>query len=188
MKILTGSTDESGAFLRWAQATFGITRATIALTPASASFVAERLANLSLEIRLIEAPPDRPLHAKFYWFEGADGPAAVMGSANCSAAAWLLAPESAGNVESIVAYDRPDAQDFESALGLSAVPGHAPADILVSRTVHDQAPATHLASYAIKSLQWNNTSRRLIVEIFPAQDPAAKVGLRLGERVVPMER
>ena len=28
VKILTGSTDESGAFLRWAQATFGITRAT----------------------------------------------------------------------------------------------------------------------------------------------------------------
>lgn len=188
VKILTGSTDESGAFLRWVQATFGVTRATIALTPASASFVAEKLADLPMDIRLIEAPPDRPLHAKFYWFEGADGPAAVMGSANCSAAAWLLAPESAGNVESIVIYDRPDVQDFESALRLFAVPGHSPAEILVPRTIHNQAPTAHQASFGIKSLQWDNSSRRLVTEIFPAPDPAAQVGLRLGERVVSMER
>lgn len=188
VKILTGSTDESGAFLRWAQATFGVTRATIALTSASASFVVEKLAGLPLELRLIEAPPDRPMHAKFYWFEGADGPAAVMGSANCSAAAWLLAPESAGNVESIVVYDRPDTQDFESALGLFAVSGQAPADILVPRTIHDQGPAAHHASFGIKSLQWDNASRRLVAEIFPVPDSAAQVGLRLGERVVPMER
>jgi len=188
VKILTGSTDESGAFLRWAQATFGVTRATIALTPASASFVAEKLADLPLDLRLIEAPPDRPLHAKFYWFEGADGPAAVMGSANCSAAAWLLAPASTGNVESIVVYDRPDAQDFESALGLFAVPGLAPDEILVPRTIHDQAPTAHQASSGIKSLQWDNASRRMVVEIVPPPDPASQVGLRLGDRVVPMER
>ncbi len=188
VKILTGSTDESGAFLRWAQATFGVTRATIALTPASASFVAEKLADLPLDLRLIEAPADRPLHAKFYWFEGADGPAAVMGSANCSAAAWLLAPASTGNVESIVVYDRPDAQDFESALGLFAVPGLAPDEILVPRTIHDQAPTAHQASFGIKSLQWDNASRRMVVEIVPPPDPAAQVGLRLGDRVVPMER
>lgn len=188
VKILTGSTDESGAFLRWAKATFGITRATIALTPASASFVAEKLADLPLDLRLIEAPPDRPLHAKFYWFEGADGPAAVMGSANCSAAAWLLAPASTGNVESIVVYDRPDAQDFESALGLFAVPGLTPDEILVPRTIHDQAPTAHQASFGIKSLQWDNASRRMVAEIVPLPDPAAQVGLRLGERVVPMVR
>lgn len=188
VRILTGSTDESGAFLRWAQATFGITHATIALTPASASFVAEKLADLPLEIRLIQAPSDRPLHAKLYWFEGADGPAAVMGSANCSAAAWLLAPESAGNVECIVVYDRPDTQDFESALGLFALPGQAPADILVPRTIHDQTPAAHHTSFEIKSLQWDNASRRLVAEIFPAPDPVAQVGLRLGELIVSMEQ
>lgn len=188
VKILTGSTDESGAFLRWAQATFGVTRATIALTPASASFVADKLADLPLDLRLIEAPSDRPLHAKFYWFEGADGPSAVMGSANCSAAAWLLAPASTGNVESIVVYDRPDAQDFESVLRLFAVPGHAPGEILVPRAIHDQPPTAHQASFGIKSLQWDTASRRMVVEIVPAPDPAAQVGLRLGERVVPMVR
>jgi hypothetical protein len=186
--ILTGSTDESGAFLRWAQATFGVARATIGLTPAATSFVAEKLADLPLDLRLIEAPPDRPLHAKFYWFDGADGPAAVMGSANCSAAAWLLAPASTGNVESIVVYDRPDAQDFESALGLFAVPGLAPDEILVPRTIHNQAPTAHQASFGIKSLQWDNASRRMVADIVPPPDPAAQVDLRLGDRVVPMER
>lgn len=188
VKILTGSTDESGAFLRWAQTTFGVTRATIALTPASASFVAEKLADLPLDLRLIEAPPDRPLHAKFYWFEGADGTAAVMGSANCSAAAWLLAPASTGNVESIVVYDRPDVQDFESVLSLFAVPGLAPDEILVPRTIHDQTPTAHQTSFGIKSLQWANASRRMVAEIVPPPDPAAQVGLRLGDRVVAMER
>lgn len=188
VKILTGSTDESGAFLRWAQTTFGVTRATVALTPASASFVVEKLADLSLEVRLVAAPSDRPLHAKFYWFEGADGPAAVMGSANCSAAAWLLAPESAGNVESIVGYDRPDSQDFGSVLELFAVPGRAPAEILVPRHFHDPAPVAHHPSFGIKSLQWDNASRRMYAEIVPTPDSAAQVDLRLGERVLPMAR
>lgn len=186
VKILTGSTDESGAFLRWAQATFGVTRATIALTPASASFVAEKLVDLPLELRLVAAPSDRPLHAKFYWFDGPDGPAAVMGSANCSAAAWLLAPESSGNVESIVVYDRPGAQDFESALGLLSVPGQTPAEILVPRLGHDEEPAANRPSFGIKSLQWDNASRRMVAEIVPTPDPAAQVDLRLGERVLPM--
>lgn len=188
VKILTGSTDESGAFLRWAQATFGVTRATIALTPSSASFVAERLANLPMEVRLVAAPSDRPLHAKFYWFEGADGPAAVMGSANCSAAAWLLAPESAGNVESVVVYDRPDAQDFEASLKLLGVPGQAPSEILIPRSVHDPTPVAHHPSFGLKSLQWVNVSRRMYAEIVPAPDPAAHVDLRLGERLLPMAR
>ncbi|MBS0454440.1 MAG: hypothetical protein JSS14_24350 [Proteobacteria bacterium] len=188
VKILTGSTDESGAFLRWAHATFGVTRATIALTPASASFVAEKLAGLPLEVRLIEATPDRPLHAKFYWFEGPDGPAAVMGSPNCSAAAWLLAPQSAGNVESIVVYDRPGAKDFDSALRPFTVPGKVPADVLVPRTIHDQAPKSQQAAFRIKCLQWDRASGRLVADILPSPDPGAQVGLQLVDRVLPMVR
>ena len=186
VKILTGSTDEAGAFLRWAHATFGISRATIALTPASASFVAERLADLPLELRLIKAPSDRPLHAKFYWFEGVDSPAAVMGSANCSAAAWLLEPDNAGNIEAIVVYDRPDAQDFETALELFAIPSQAPAEILVPRPNHDSKLALHHQSFAIISLQWDNASRRMVADIVPTPDVAALVNLCLGERLQPM--
>lgn len=186
VKILTGSTDESGAFLRWAHATFGITRATVALTPSSAIFVAESLADLPLELRLVNAPPGRPLHAKFYWFDGAEGPAAVMGSANCSAAAWLLAPERGGNIESVVIYDQPDAENFAVALELFATPGQLPAEFLNPRVLHDSTPPINPTPFAIKSLQWDNASLRMYAEIYPAPAPMAQVSLSLGGRQLSM--
>jgi hypothetical protein len=186
VKVLTGSTDQSGAFLRWANATFGVTRATVALTPSSASFIPERLEDLPLELRLVAAPPERPLHAKLYWFEGADGPAAAMGSANCSAAAWLVAPESGGNIEAVVVYDQPDAEGFESALKLFAAPGQTPAEILTPRSTHDAEPPGQHQPFVLKSLQWDNLSRHLHAAVVPAPDPSAIVELLLGGRRVPM--
>lgn len=188
VKILTGSTDESGAFLRWANATFGVTRATVALTPSSASFVPERLADLPLELRLVAAPPERPLHAKLYWFEGADGPAAAMGSANCSASAWLVAPESGGNVEAVVVYDQPDTEGFEAALKLWAASGQAPAEILTPRSTHVTEPPAQHQPFVLKSLQWDNLSRCLHADIVPTPDLSAIVELLLGGRRVPMSR
>lgn len=91
--IFTGSTDESGAFLRWAHRTFGIKRAVIALTPSLASFSLDKLSDLPIELRLIAAPPATRIHAKSYFFDGPEGAAALMGSPNCSAAAWLLPPD-----------------------------------------------------------------------------------------------
>ncbi len=188
VKILTGSTDESGAFLRWANATFGVTRATVALTPSSASFIPERLEDLPLELRLVAAPPERPLHAKLYWFEGTDGPAAAMGSANCSAAAWLVAPESGGNIETVVVYDQPDAEGFESALKLWAAPGQTPAELLTPRSTHDTEPPAHHQPFALKSLQWDDLSRCLHAQISPAPDLSAIVELLLGGRRLPLSR
>lgn len=188
VKILTGSTDESGAFLRWAHATFGVVRATVALTPSSASFIPERLADLPLELRLVAAPPERPLHAKLYWFEGADGPAAVMGSANCSAAAWLLAPNNGGNIESVIVYDRPHTEEFESALKLLAAPGQTPAEILTPRPVHNTEPSAHYQPFVLKSLKWDNSARRLHAEIGPVPDLGATVVVLLGGRQLPMSR
>jgi hypothetical protein len=188
VKILTGSTDESGAFLRWANAAFGVTRATVVLTPSTASFIAERLADLPLDLRLVAAPPERPLHAKLYWFEGADGPAAAMGSANCSAAAWLVAPESGGNIEAVVVYDQPDANGFGSAMKLWAAPGQRPAEILTPPVNRDTEPLALKQPFVLASLQWENLSHRLHVEIAPAPEPSAIVELLLGGRNLPMSR
>jgi len=55
-----------------------------------------------------------------------------MGAANCSAAAWLLAPENGGNIEAVLVYDQPDADEFASALKLLTAPGQTPAKILTS--------------------------------------------------------
>ena len=89
LKLCTGSTDTEGAFLLWAHRTFGVRRATICLSPPFATFDPRKLEKLPLEIRIIKAKPERLMHAKFYWFSGSRGTAALVGSANCSAAAWL---------------------------------------------------------------------------------------------------
>jgi hypothetical protein len=115
LKLCTGSTDVEGAFLSWAHRTFGIKRATICLSPAFASFDPARLAKLPFDIRIIKAKPEQLMHAKFYWFSGPDGNAALMGSANCGAAAWLLS-KGFGNVELVVPYDDPRDADFKSIL------------------------------------------------------------------------
>jgi hypothetical protein len=56
-------------------------------------------------------------HAKLYYFDGPDGDAAIVGSANCSAAAWVVPAARGGNVEIAVLYDRCDQNDFEESLG-----------------------------------------------------------------------
>lgn len=175
VKILTGSTDESGAFLRWANTTFGIKRAVVALTPAMASFIPEKLADLPIELSLIAAPSDRPLHAKFYWFDGPTGPGAIMGSANCSAAAWLLPPNNRGNVETVIVYDAPNAEEFESVLNIFDTPGQAPAELLVAKSsVTDEQPAIG-RDYDLMGLRWDDEARRLLAVIVPTPPPDSSV-------------
>jgi hypothetical protein len=129
--------------------------------------------------RLLKGPQP-PLHAKLYWFEGADGPAAAMGSANCAAAAWIVAPESGGNIEAVVVYDQPNAEGFESASKLWAAPGQTPAELLTPRPTHDTEPPAHHQPFVLKGLQWDNLSRCLHADIFPAPDLSAIVELLLG--------
>ena len=174
VKILTGSTDESGAFLRWAHSTFGVEKATIALTPSSASFDTNKLADLPLKLRIIPAPADRAMHAKFYWFDGPDGSAAVMGSANCSAAAWLLAPEQGGNIETLVVYDQPSPDDFAGVLSVFAAPASDPVDVLLPRSANVNETDVNALVFRLKSLQWDSAGHRLQAEISPAPEDAPK--------------
>ena len=187
VKILTGSTDESGAFLRWAHSTFGVKRATVALTPAKASFAPDQLEDLPLDLRIIPATTDRSMHAKFYWFDGPGGPAAVMGSANCSAVAWLLAPDNGGNIETLVAYDKPNFDDFESVLSVFAAPAHDPVDVLLPKSVNViERDAIELV-FRLKALLLDRALRRLHAVISPAPESGMIVELLLGGIRLPME-
>jgi hypothetical protein len=180
VKILTGSTDESGAFLRWAHSTFGVEKATIALTPSSASFDPNTLADLPLNLRIIPAPTDRAMHAKFYWFDGPDGPAAVMGSANCSAAAWLLAPEQGGNIETLVVYDQPSPDDFAGVLSVFAAPASDPFDVFLPRSATVNETDANALVFRLKSLQWDSAGHRLQAEISPAPESGMRLELAVG--------
>ncbi len=180
VKILTGSTDESGAFLRWANATFGVTRATVALTPSAVSFDPAKLADLPLELRVIAAPSDRPLHAKLYWFDGVNGPAAVMGSANCSAAAWLIPPRQGGNVETVVVYDTPNDEEFANALTLFNMPAQTPTEVLLVRPDRVKEKQTSKKAYELASLLWDSSSRSLQAELRPTPSADMTVDLVIG--------
>lgn len=183
VKILTGSTDETGAFLRWAHDTFGIQRAIIALTPSMASFVPEKLNDLPLELKFIEAPKDRPLHAKFYWFQGPSGNAAVMGSANCSAAAWLLAPNRNGNVETILIYDASEPADFDESLVLFNGDHKSATELLKPRNAEN--PSSEPAPpFVLKSLRWSNAEHSLEVTLCPDPSPDAIIELLIHGELV----
>src|SRR3989338_710317 len=117
MRMLTGSTDTKGALLDWMSRTFGVEQAEIAIDPALCSFQLAEMKKLDLEVRLVQLPSTPRPHAKFIQLEGPDGDAFIVGSANCSAKAWLLTPEAGGHIECILLYEGRKAAEFESALG-----------------------------------------------------------------------
>jgi len=188
VKMLTGSTDEAGSFLRWAHETFGVTRATIGLTPSSASFDPEKIADLPLEVLLIAAPHEKPMHAKFYWFDGPGGPAAVVGSANCSAAAWLLRPDSGGNVEALVVYDQPEVDGFENVLSVFDGTVQSPSDVLVQKPGQAAKESIHLQGFVLKSLIWDAACNCVRADISPAPGAFMSVELILDGKRLPLTR
>lgn len=186
VKILTGSTDKSGAFLRWAHATFGISQATVAITPEMSSFVVEELADLPVSLRLIRAPADRLLHAKFYWFDGPGGPAAVMGSANCSASAWLLNPNQGGNVETIVVFDEPKADEFSESLALFELVAQPAEEVLIPKPDLTVEQPVLKREFDLFSLRCDKALSSILAKIFPAPLPRDAVELEMDGRRIPM--
>lgn len=118
MVVFTGSTDEKGSFINWCQKQFGIEECVVAVSPEHSSFLKQEIEKLQVKVLLAPFKGVHRLHAKFYWFEGPDGPAAIVGSANCSRAAWLLAPVSGGNVECMHVYDSAEGEKFSPVLEL----------------------------------------------------------------------
>jgi hypothetical protein len=170
VKIFTGSTDVDGAFLLWAHKTFGVKKATVCLTPSFASFDAKQLAKLPLNVRFVERDQTRRVHAKLYWFSGPDGEAAVMGSANCSAAAWLASHEN-GNVELVTVYDTPQRAAFAQLLSDFDGKELLPKDVLIApvKPLKDTLQGAG-SSHRITSIRLRASDRRIeaLVEPMPA--------------------
>jgi hypothetical protein len=129
VRFMTGSTDETGEFLRWLARSFGVKQAAGAITPTRCSWTAARLKNLPMDLRL--HPIDPPyLHAKAYHLSGPDGDVLLIGSANCGASAWLRPAAGGGNTEIMVVYDDPTAADLAFMDGLIKGRGLSAADAL----------------------------------------------------------
>ena len=179
LKIYTGSTDVDGAFLLWAHKTFGIAKVVICLSPAFASFDAKKLSKMPFEVRFVETDRKRLMHAKFYWFSGPGGNAAVMGSANCSAAAWL-ASHDAGNVELVVAYDQADAAQFNALLAAFDGKRLLPTEVLNAPPVQTKQASDENeegARYQIVSLRLRSSGHLIEATVEPL--PPADVAVHL---------
>jgi hypothetical protein len=111
LSLLTGSTDDEGAMLRWAHDTFGVRRVRLVCPTQHCQLDPKRIQKLPVRLTVAESE-GKPIHAKFYWFEGQGPPAAVLGSANCSGAAWIRGPQKHGNVEAVAVFDHAGASEF----------------------------------------------------------------------------
>lgn len=186
VRIFTGSTDENGAFLQWLNKTFGITRSLIVLDENRASFIPERLESLPLQTTVMHLRGRQPVHAKFYWFEGPDGTAAVSGSANCSAAAWLLPPGKGGNVEAVSIYDQAISTNFESILEVFRSDELVPAKL--SPPTISSEKRTPSSNLRLSEISWEGSTGELRITFSQVLDSSAKVSLEFQDQVLPMMR
>ncbi|MCP3962319.1 MAG: hypothetical protein GY719_31130 [bacterium] len=184
-RVLTGSTDRDGALLRWLNSTFGVTRSAIALEPDRASFDPQRLERLPLDVEVWRHPDKRPIHAKLYWLDGPDGAAAVMGSANCSAAGWLQPPDQGGNVEVVTVYDQAPVDDFQPLLDLFEAEELEPATLVARDPETGGSEDTGTRQAPVAGIAWERDSGELRVSFARPVAEDAAVRLELLGREVP---
>jgi hypothetical protein len=182
-RIFTGSTDEGGVQLRWLHEKFEVERAQVVLDQNRSSFQAELLSKLPLEVD-VKHLPGPTVHAKFYWLDGPDGPAAVMGSANCSAAAWRVKPASGGNIEAVVVYDRPNATDFAQVLSFFDSLDLVPADLSRAQTVRTKSPQLGFAP-TVSEIVWDESLGEVRVS-FSAAPGIESVTILTGKESIAM--
>ena len=176
LKVLTGSTDRDAGFLGWASETFGLEGIDLCLTPGCASLEPAALSGIGPRARIVQPPGQKVMHAKLYWFDGPDGPAALWGSANCSSSAWLIPGQ---NLEAMVVEDAPEPNRYSDILQVFDQEAIDPSVVLISRPEAgangDQGnPPLRIVA---ASAEANGTVQ---VEVEPPIPPGAAVLLEVG--------
>lgn len=183
LKFLTGSTDSDAGFLRWASTTFGLERIDICLTPESASFEVEALEALDPLVRIVPSTRQGLMHAKFYWFDGPDGPGVLWGSANCSSSAWLIPGR---NLEAMVVEDAPQPDQYSDILRLFEQDGSDPADVLTARRAQGGSGGPEVPPLSIVAASAEATGR-INLRVEPAIPAGAVVELEILGTRLPLE-
>lgn len=191
VRVLTGSTDRVGAFLGWAAGRFGLETAIVALDPHATAFDPGELEKLPLDVRIVPLAGSPRPHAKFYLFEGDNEMAAVAGSANCSAAAWLLPIASGGNTEAVVVYDQCSADEVSSLLApFFAGEEHEPREVLEDRPVDDVEKVNAKTGHSIEIVDFSasRTMGQMRLQLKSGCPPIIAIQVRFGELRSPLHR
>ena len=176
LKVLTGSTDRDAGFLHWASETFGLEDIDICLTPECASLEAPALGGLGPKVRIVPPLGQKLMHAKFYWFNGPDGPGALWGSANCSSSAWLIPGQ---NLEAMVVEDAPEPIHYSDILQVFEQEEVDPSVVLIPRPQagsdgEQRNPPLRIVAASAEA------NGRVQVEVKPPIQPGAAVLLEIG--------
>ena len=183
LKLLTGSTDSDATFLRWGFETFGLEDIDICVTPESASFEVGALEGLGSGIRVVPSPEEKLMHAKFYWFDGPDGPGVLWGSANCSRSAWLSPGR---NLEAMVVEDAPEPDQYSDILRVFEEDGFDPSDVLTARHVRKDVGGPRVPPLSIVAASAEATGR-VHLQVKPAIPTGAVVELEVAGARLPLE-
>ncbi len=184
-RCFTGSTDREGAVLRWLHEAFGVERATVMVNEDRCDLDPAAVAALPLAVDVLK-PPDGSLHAKMIWLDGPDGAAAVVGSANCSAAAWLLAPARGGNVEVVAVYDDAATRDFAPALERFTADGVEPVHLVSRPPAEQEAPPAPPLRVEVAEVTWDSASGHLSVLLGRDLPPGTSLEVGLGREAWPL--
>lgn len=182
--IYTGSSDENGAFLRWLHDNFGIRQSVVVASEGNISFLKKKIDELPLEIAVKRLAGYRPIHAKFYWLTSRDGSAAIMGSANCSATAWLNSPVRGGNVEAVAIYDQPLASEFGSILQTFQSDDLIPIELGNTRNLLTRGKAP--TDPTIADVAWRDDLGTLIVTLNQSEHRIDEVSVELANENIRM--
>jgi hypothetical protein len=189
LRFVTGSTDRQGQVLRWLHRTFGVVRATGCVTPTRCDWQTSRLADLPLDLRL-SAHPAPYAHAKAYHLAGPDGDVLLVGSANCSAAAWLNPPTTGGNVEMLLVYEDPTHEDLAVLDELLETPARPLGEVLTDRPETDaeqeESEDDEGPPLALTALQFEQDGS-VLVRLAGSVQEDMRYRAILGEEAIPLE-
>lgn len=177
VKVLTGSTDARGAQLRWCHETLGVSRATVLVDEHRCSFLGAEITKLPLVVDTFGDSTSGTLHAKLFWFDGPEGSAAVHGSANCSAAAWLVPPSQGGNTEVVAVFDTVLAGDFSEVGKYFSKNELEPLALPRVREV-SIASSSQEESIGVSEVAWERTTGEIHVSFLLPLPAATTVELR----------
>ena len=183
LKVLTGSTDRDAGFLRWASETFGLEDIDICLTPEYASLETQALGSLGPKVRIVPPLGQKLMHAKFYWFNGPDGPGALWGSANCSSSAWLIPGQ---NLEAMVVEDTPEPIHYSDILQVFEQDEVDPSVVLTPRPQADPDGEQKNPPLRIEAAS-AEANGKIQVEVKPPIQTGAAVFLVIGSTRLRLE-
>jgi len=187
LTLTTGSTDENGAMVDWANKTFGMKECHVIVEDQFCAFKEETIKELPMSVQISLLEDSRRLHAKYYCFENDDEVALVTGSANCSRAAWLLSPEQGGNIEAVIVHDSITKEGFENPIKQLKMSDKDFQYNPVSEDGPEEKNDLHQHHPNVLSLEYDTGKQRVTAWLSSTLPEKVMLRIDLGNLQIPME-